>query len=102
MGFLYPGIGDFFQIWGYLSPGIENFFKSGDLYPGNRGFLSLGIRDFFKSISGKSPGFICRGMGIFGVFTSSGFFGDGNLSGMGIFFRGMVYPTKKPPLPLNP
>ena len=31
-------------------------------------------------------------------FLSPGFLEDGDFSGMGIFFRGMGYPTKKPPL----
>ena len=45
-------------------------------------------------------GFFCQIPGI-GDFLSRGFFGDGDFLGMGIFFRGMGYPTKKPPLIIN-
>ena len=85
MGIFIPGIGDFFKsgdfyprglgifkIWGYLSPGIGDFWKSGD-------FCQI------PGIFAKSPGFISRELGI----VIPGFFGDGDFSGMGIYFRGM-------------
>ena len=73
---------------GFLSPGIGDFFKSGDFYPGHWGFLFPGIVDFY-------PRDFSQILGI-GDFLSLGFFGHGDFSGK--FFRGMRYPTKKPPL----
>ena len=60
-------------------------FKSGDFIP-RIGHFNLGI-----FIPGE------RGLKIQG-FLSPGFFGNGNFSGIGIFFRWMEYPAKKPPL----
>ena len=70
-----------FKIWGYLSPGIGDFWKSGDFYPGD--FCLI------PGIFAKSPGFISPSPGIFWGFLSPGFFGDGDFSGMGIYFRGI-------------
>ena len=78
-GDFYPGDRGFFEILGFLSPGIGDCFKSGDFYPGNWGFVKIWW-------------FLSRGSGFFGDFLSPGFFGDRD------FFRGMGYPTKKPPL----
>ena len=85
-----------FRIWGLgiFFPGILDFLKSWDFYPGDLGFfkflgfLSPEIGDFVKS------GFFIPGIGDFYLW---GFLGMGIFRGWD-FFRGMGYPTKKPPL----
>ena len=85
-GIFIPGDWGFSKIWGFLSRGL------GTSITVNRGFLK-NLRIFVKSL-----GFISRELKIFyprdffGNFLFPGFFGNW------VFFRGMGYLTKKPPL----
>ena len=62
--------------------GFRIFYNLGIFIQGIGNFLKSGDRGFFQ---------------IWG-FLSRGFFWDEDFSGMGIFFRGIGYPIKKPPL----
>ena len=115
MGDFIPGIWDFYPgNWGFLSPGIRDFVKSGDFHPRELWFLSPGIGDFFQIRDFypgnwgffSNQGFLSQELGIFfkseilipGIGDFWGIFIPGIFRGMGIFFVGWKYPTKKPPL----
>ena len=91
-----PGFGIFFSL-GIFIPGIRDFSQSRDLYPRDSDFFSLGIfiptiRDFslFRDFY---PRDLCE---IPGTRVFFGILYHRNI--LGIFFRGMGYPDKKPPL----
>ena len=94
-GDFYPGDWGFFQIWGFLSPGylalgIRDFLNLGIFIPGIRDFSKFG--DFYPRglrIFLKSRNFYTEDWEFFKIcgLLSPGFFGDGDFSRMGIFFR---------------
>ena len=68
-----------FEIWGFLSPRIEDFFLSGDFYPGDWGFLKSW--NFYSRELGSFISGICE---IPGIFWGWGFFEEGFFSWDGI------------------
>ena len=100
-GIYNPGNWRFSKIWGFLSRGLGIFIpRLGIFIPG------LGILENLRIFIAEIGDF--QNLGIFipeirdfwkyGDFSSPGFFGDGDFLRIGISFRGMGYPTKKPPL----
>ena len=86
---------------GNFFPGIGAYLKSGDFYPWDWGFSKIwgfsspGVGDFYVGAWGfLSPGFLPNPLDICEI---PGIFWDGDFLEM-VFFRGMEYPTKKPPL----
>ena len=83
-----PGIRDFRSL-GIFIPGIRNFLSLGILIPGIRDFPYF--RDFYPRDFRKIPVIYVKSPG-------SVIFHLWDIPGIGIFFRGMGYPNKKPPL----